>query len=106
MECINKIEIQGIIGTIRLNKIFDKSVANMSVATDRVYENNSGDMVAETTWHYLVVWEDNTSADLSKLEKGMHIHAVGRVRNTKYTSASGEERVFTEIIANEFKVIE
>jgi len=99
-------EIQGIIGTIRLNKIFDKSVATMSVATDMVYKNNSGDMVAETTWHNLVVWEDNTSADLNKLERGMHIHAVGRVRNTKYTSASGEERVFTEIIANEFKVIE
>lgn len=106
MECINKMEIQGIIGTIRLHKIFDKSVANMSVATDMVYKNNSGDMVAETTWHNLVVWEDNTSADLNKLERGMHIHAVGRVRNTKYTSASGEERVFTEIIANEFKVIE
>lgn len=106
MKHINKIEIQGIIGTVRTHKIFDKLVSNMSVATDMVYKSNVGGMVAETTWHNLVVWEENSSADLSKLEKGMHIHAVGRVRNTKYTSASGEEKVFTEIIANEFKVIE
>ena len=62
--------------------------------------------IAETTWHNIVVWQDKSSADLSKVEKGSKVRAVGRLRQMKYTDASGIEKVYYEILVNEFRIIE
>lgn len=106
MEYINKIEIQGTIGMIRTIEFPDEMVANMSVATENIYTNKQNDKIAETTWHSVVVWGSKTSVDLSKLERGTKVHIVGRIRNTRYTSADGQEKTFTEILANEFEIVE
>ena len=105
MEHINKIEIQGTIGTIRTMEISDEMVANMSVATEYIYKNKAGDAIVETTWHMVVVW-GNTTKTTYRLEKGMKVHIVGRVRQTKYIGSDGLEKTFQEVIAHEFEIIE
>lgn len=107
MEHINKIEIQGVVGAVRTQVIFGEMVSNFSVATtDTIYRNKQGDSIAETMWHNVVVWQSNTSTDLAKLEKGKSVRVVGRLRQMKYTNVHGEEKLFHEILANEFSIID
>lgn len=106
MEHINKIEIQGIVGAVRTQALFGELVSNFSVATDTIYRNKQGDSIAETMWHNVVVWQSKTSTDLNKVEKGIPVRVSGRLRQTKYTDVHGEERVFHEILANEFSIID
>jgi single-stranded DNA-binding protein len=106
MEHINRIEIQGIVGAVRTQTIFDQQVVNMSVVTQEFYKNKEDIPIAEITWHNVVVWQDKSSSDLSKVEKGSEVYAVGRLRQQKYTDASGIEKVYYEILANEFRIIE
>jgi single-stranded DNA-binding protein len=54
----------------------------------------------------VVVWQSKTSTDLTKIEKGKSVRVVGRLRQTKYTDVHGEEKVFHEILANEFSIID
>lgn len=106
MEHINRIEIQGVVGAVRTQAIFGQQVSNMSVMTQEVYKNKEDMAIAETTWHNIVVWQDKSSADLSKVEKGSKVRAVGRLRQQKYTDANGMEKVYYEILVNEFRIIE
>lgn len=105
MEHINRIEIQGKVGTIRINNVFDQPVANMSVATEHIYKNREGYVISEITWHNVVVWGEKTTADLTKVEKGTNVRVVGRLRQTKYTDAKGNEKVYYEVIASEFSIV-
>ena len=105
MEHINKIEIQGKVGTIRINNVFGQSVANMSVATEHTYKNQEGYAISEATWHNVVVWGEHTTADLTKVEKGTNVRVVGRLRQTKYTDAKGNEKVYYEILASELSIV-
>ena len=49
MEHINRIELQGHVGTVRTNVFEDRSVANFSVAIEYFYKNKDGSGVSETT---------------------------------------------------------
>jgi single-strand DNA-binding protein len=106
MEHINRIEIQGVVGAVRTQTIFDQQVSNMSVVTQEVYKNKEDMTITEITWHNIVVWQDKSSADLSKVEKGSKVRAVGRLRQQKYTDVNGMEKVYYEILVNEFRIIE
>lgn len=106
MEHINKIEIQGVVGAVRTQALFGELVSNFSVATDTIYRNKQGDSIAETMWHNVVVWQSATSTDLNKVEKGKSVRVVGRLRQMKYTDVHGEEKVFNEILASEFSIVD
>lgn len=106
MEHINKIEIQGVVGAVRTQALFGELVSNFSVATDTIYRNKQGDSIAETMWHNVVVWQSATSTDLNKVEKGKSVRVVGRLRQMKHTDVHGEEKVFHEILASEFSIVD
>ena len=106
MEHINKIEIQGVVDAVRTQALFGELVSNFSVATDTIYRNKQGDSIAETMWHNVVVWQSATSTDLNKVEKGKSVRVVGRLRQMKYTDVHGEEKVFHEILASEFSIVD
>jgi single-strand DNA-binding protein len=106
MQYINKIEIQGIVGSIRSNTLFNDTVYSMSVETTTMYRSKETQQpIAETMWHIVVVWASTTSTDLSKVEKGTPVRVVGRLRTTKYTDPNGIERMYNEVIAGEFEII-
>lgn len=102
---INKIELCGIVGMVRINEVQGTKVANFSLMTEHKSVNKRGSAVCESTWHNVVVWEsDNTSLD--KIEKGVRVHVTGRMRNSRYTGVDGSERIFTEIVAASIKKID
>lgn len=106
MEYINRIELQGEVGAVRINCINNCQVANFSLATEHLSMNHLGDMMSEITWHNVVAWEDTNSCDLESITKGSKVRVVGRLRMMKYTSVNGQEKVFYEVIASSVSKIE
>ena len=102
-QTINRAELKGRIGTVRICSINDRLVANFSLATERHYTDTSTNNVVEVTWHHVVVWEGK-GINLGGLSRGVLVHVKGHLRNSKYTDAQGCERVFTELVANSLDI--
>ena len=105
MEDINRIELQGRVGTLRTNTVNGTMVANFSLATDLLYKNREGAGVSETTWHNVVAWSGRDMPDLSKITIGMSLYVSGRMRTTKYTTAEGTDKYFYEVLANRIRFV-
>lgn len=106
MEYINRIELQGEVGTVRLCEVAGTHVVNFSLATELVVRKAiNTNPLCETTWHNVVAWNGKDVCKLSSIVKGAKVHVVGRIRNTRYTAADGTERVFTEVVASEVSLI-
>ena len=106
MEQLNRIEIRGIIGSVRVQNVGNTKVANISVATDYGYTTKDGSAVIETTWHYVTAWEGKDIQNLDQLKKGSFVHVLGRLRNRKYTTPDGMERIVYDIVAAKVEQIE
>ena len=100
MEHLNRIELRGILGVLRVMPVGTTRYATMSVATNYCYKDAEGCPVIETTWHLVTVWEGKGCPDLSSFQKGDRIHVIGRLRNRKYVDNAGIERTQIDIIAN------
>ena len=105
MEDINRIELQGRVGTLRTNTVNGTMVANFSLATDLLYKNREGAGVSETPWHNVVAWSGRDMPDLSKITIGMPLYVSGRMRTTKYTTAEGTDKYFYEVLANRIRFV-
>lgn len=106
MDHINKVELRGRVGIVRLNEYNGTKVANFSLVTEVFYKNRDGSALADTTWHNIVAWEGKEIADLELLDKGIPVHVTGRIRASKYTSAEGVEKHYQEILANRVRIID
>lgn len=106
MEHINRIELKGRVGTIRSNTFNDNRVINFSLVTDFLYKNRNGEPVSEATWFNIVAWEGKDICDISKVEKGVSVHILGRMRTTRYTNSEGVEKQFYEVLATKLRVVD
>ena len=105
MDHINRIELQGRIGTVRTNIIGDNMVANFSLVTEYLYKTRDG-AANETTWHQITAWEGKDMPDLSTLFKGMQVNVTGRLRTFRYTNSEGIEKQLYEVVANKVRIVE
>ena len=105
MEHINKVEIRGNVGTVRMNEHNGKKVVNFSVVTDFLYKSREGIPLSETTWHNVVAWSGKDIVDLELITKGAQVHVCGIIRANKYTSADGVEKFFYEIMASRLQIV-
>ena len=106
MEYLNKIELRGNVGTVRLQTFNGRTVAYLSLATTRVFRNGSGDPVMDTTWHNVNVWEGRDVDDLKTLKKGDKVYVCGRMLARKFTGNDGTERTSYEVTANTLHTID
>jgi len=104
MEQINKIELRGNVGNVRLQNVGGKQVVRFSLATNYSYKAKNGDGVIETTWLNISAWEGKGMPDFSKIEKGSTVHVTGRIRSSKYTNSQGEERQSYEVSASQLSI--
>jgi len=105
-EHLNRIELRGHIGNIKVFIVGDSQVARFSLATNASFRNQSGGTVIETTWHNVSAWEGAECRNLDQLQKGDPIYVQGRIRNTRYTSADGCERTLCEVVASRLNVLD
>lgn len=106
MEHLNRVELRGILGVLRVMSVGDMRYATMSVATNYAYKDAEGCPVIETTWHLVTAWEGKACPDLSALQNGDKVHVIGRIRCRRYTDVSGIEKTQTDIVANTLEKIE
>ena len=105
MEQLNRIELRGSVGSIRIQKITGVNVANFTMATNLAYRDKDGLPIIETTWHNVTAWEGKDIQNLDKIEKGSKVHLVGRIRNQRFCGADGVERTMCEVVARTVELI-
>ena len=104
-QYINRVELQGIVGTSKVISIGDKKAVRFSLATNYAYKDKEGYPVIKTTWHACSVWAER-EADLTMYRKGTPLHIEGRIRNIRYTDASGCERTTLEVVETKIERVE
>lgn len=105
MEHLNKIELRGVVGTVRLQSVEGRKVARITLVTNRAYRGKEGEPVIESTWHNISAWENKDIADLENIKRGDKLWVVGRVRNQHYTGGDGVERYSSDITAYKLQPI-
>lgn len=99
MEQLNRIELAGRIGTIKITSVGDARIARFSLATNVTYKDKYGTPVIETTWHNVAAWESPQCQNLDSLAKGDNVHVIGRLRTSRFTASDGSERTIYEVVA-------
>ncbi len=105
LESINKIELQGRIGSIRIQPVGNTSVAHFTVATNEYFRNGAGENIIETTWHTIEARQGKAIADTNVLEKGAPVNVTGSLVNTKYTDKDGETHYYSQIRATKVTIL-
>ena len=100
MEQLNRVELRGTVGSVYVKDFGNTRCVNFSVATNYCFKDREGCPVIETTWHRVIAWESQDTADAFKMKKGDSAHVLGRLRIQRYTGADGAERQTVEIVAN------
>ena len=79
MEFLNRIEIQGIVGSVKITPVGDTRVARFSVCTETTYKGTAG-IVIDSCWFQISAWESEKITCLDRIEKGKAVRVSGRVR--------------------------
>jgi len=80
------------------------SVASFSVASSRnIKEGDS--WKEQTEWFNVVAWEKLAETCANYLHKGSRVYIEGRLQTRKYQK-DGQERYFTEVIANDLIMLD
>lgn len=103
MEQLNRIQLRGIVGSVRVSDISGKKVARITLATNYAYKTQDGCVVIETTWHSFVALEKPEFPPLDTLKRGDAIYIEGRLRQQRYTDNTGSEHTITEVIASKLE---
>lgn len=82
-----------------------RAVANFSLATTEVFQNQEGQRQENTTWHNIVVW--GRQAELAKeyLRKGRQVYIEGRIQNRSYDDKEGNKRYISEVVADRLRFL-
>lgn len=107
MTSLNRVELRGHVGqNPKITTVGESQVARFSIATNETYKDKRGDLKEETTWHNISAWNGRAIDDFSSLKKGAYVSLVGKIRNVRYTSSTGEERQFSEVVASRLSVLQ
>lgn len=106
MEQLNKVELRGIVGSVRIQTFDDNRMARIGLATNFAYKDREGTAVIDTSWHNVIAWEGRNIQNLEKIEKGTKLRVIGRIRYQNYTGLDGVDRTGTDILANQIQIIE
>ncbi len=75
-----------------------QTVANLGLATNRVYVDKNGERKEETEFHNVVVYGRQAEICKQYLNKGSLVLIEGRLRTRNWDTPSGEKRYMTEVI--------
>ena len=102
---INRVEILGRVGAEpKITNVGSSRIARFPVATNELFKDRGGALHEETTWHNVAAWQGRSVPGFDDIKKGVQVHVYGRIRNTKYTGADGEDKYFSEINASHIDI--
>lgn len=82
-----------------------QSVASFAVATNRVWQDASGEKQEQADFHEVVAWGKLAELASQYLSKGRKVMVVGRLQNNSWEK-DGVKRTRTEIIANDISFLD
>ena len=95
---VNKVELQGIVGNIKVDIVSGIKIATISMITNHCYKDKNGAGVIESTWH-LIKAVDSESVHFDDVIKGDWIYLTGRIR-TRSISSGTSQTTLSEIVAD------
>ena len=76
------------------------SVTNFSVAVNRAYKGNDGELKKEVSYFNIVVWGKMGENCAKYLTKGRPVLVEGRLQNRSWDAEDGTKRYATDIVAD------
>ena len=98
MEYLNKVILQGVVGSVNYSKVADKFHTVFSLCTEYAYKAD-GNAFIDVTWHRCVLISDKID-----IQKGDKLRVEGRLKQTRYVDSSGE-RSYMDVIVNNYHKI-
>ena len=82
-------------------------VANVTLATSESWKDKqSGEMQDRTEWHRLVLFNRQAEVAGEYLKKGSQVYIEGSLRTRKWQDKNEQERQTTEIVVNNFQMLD
>src|SRR5947207_2508725 len=102
MGSVNKVILIGNLGADPELKYTpsNRPVCNLSVATNEVFKDKSGQRQEKTEWHRVTVWGDQAENCSKYLAKGRTVYVEGRLQTRSWDDKEGKKRYSTEIVAD------
>ena len=106
-KSINKIHLRGNVGNDpKVSIVGESKVVKFAIATNEVFKDRTGALKEETTWHSVVIWQGKDMPSIDFIKKGRLIDVFGKVRMNKYKNSAGEDKVFYDVLASNFQLVD
>lgn len=104
---VNKVILIGRLGADPELKYTQTNVAfaRLSLATSRVWKDDSGNQTEKTDWHRVIAWRKPAEIMAEYLKKGSLVCIEGRLETRSWDDPNGQKRYTTEIIVEEFTML-
>ena len=79
-------------------KVNDNTVTKFSLATNKTYNNSSGEKITETSWHNIVLWGKVAEIASKYVKKGTSLIIEGEISYRSYENKDGHMVYIPEII--------
>lgn len=82
-----------------------KEVATCSIATNKRYRDQAGNVQNVVQFHNLVVWGKPANAFAQYLRKGLKVAVIGELQNRDYVDKNNQKHYITEVVVSEFEFL-
>jgi single-strand DNA-binding protein len=102
MGSVNKVILIGNLGADPELKYTpsNRPVCNLSLATNEVFKDKTGQRQERTEWHRVTVWGDQAENCSKYLAKGRSVYIEGRLQTRSWDDKEGKKRYSTEVVAD------
>ena len=83
-----------------------QSVASFAVATNRVWQDQSGETQEAADFHNIVAWGKLAELASQYLSKGRRVMVVGRLQTRSWEGEDGKKNYRTEIVASDINFLD
>jgi single-strand DNA-binding protein len=103
---LNEVKLIGRLGNDPEVKTLDNGnkLVRVSLGTTEFWKDKNGEKQEETTWHSVTLFGALADNAERILQKGSLVYISGKIKN-KVVDKDGEKRKYTDITANEFKIL-
>jgi len=82
-----------------------KNVATCSLATNKKYKDQAGQMQQVVQFHNLVIWGAPADTFAKYLRKGSKVGIIGELNTRDYTGKDGVKRYQTDVVVSDFEFL-
>jgi len=82
-----------------------QAVANIRIASNRGWKDQTGTLQEETEYHQVVLWGRLAEIASQYLSKGRKVYIEGRLRTRSWEGQDGVKRYTTEIVAEDIMML-